>query len=830
MIAKTSQKLPGAAQSLSDTASEDRFLPASTGFGEILKREIPKDRQADQELWPSSEKTALREKAGSAPARVERNDSAEKARRLEFVPQSARPERSLENDRADRSDRSEAADRPDRADRWDRSEAANRPERSKTESRPERGGDNETKENEGNSGSRKRKRMNDGSSAYPQGDFSFLAQPFAPQVSSSLYTSATQIARSPLFISSDLKSSELLSSDPAQILGSDLQALLEVSPGGDTTRTGLFQNTPNLLGASPHSSLESLNSQTQLGFGPGTAAAGSLVGPSFGTPSPAKAFALQNFGWDIKEQYDPSFVWNEGAWDQSTEAGSLGSAFGSVFHLKKQETAVPHSQSQAFSELSAQLELMLQSQEAEQSLGASQNQNPDIWASQNEALGLASLASLAPKGTAGSAHEFGNKTPDDPALASQVGAGGFPVFFESLTDSPLLSQSSADQTASGVGALAGKDSLSGISVLNSGTGSPSHGEALHFKTLQSANSLLGAETNRKLSELTNALKTGDTKWSEASLPLGSQSLINSSSAPLGASTFLSGTSEGAQSGLSDRSALGALGLSSGGSMKSADNQNSQQGQSEQGSSGRFLGMGALDRKEPSQLSSSDRADAGAFSDALSNSVGSSSTNNRRDLTSSSVANAPLEKLSKATFERIQDHAEALQARGSGLAKIQITDPMLGSVNLQVAVGNDGRVHVKISSDNEKVKSALEKGSEELKSSLQNQNITLGEFRVVTEAKSVSNSSDLRQPFQQNQNPQEGRGFSGFGQGQNPSGRGSQGGFAEGDSSSRRNTSSQGRLSGLGSGGQKRNIGDNSAEFPRQNGVVRGANGSLKVSA
>lgn len=183
-------------------------------------------------------------------------------------------------------------------------------------------------------------------------------------------------------------------------------------------------------------------------------------------------------------------------------------------------------------------------------------------------------------------------------------------------------------------------------------------------------------------------------------------------------------------------------------------------------------------------------------------------------------------LTKAAFSRAQGLSDELQARGGGMARVQIRDSRLGVVALKVNMGAERTVHIEISASDETIKRELEKGVDELKASLDRQSLALGDVKIISDAKLAGNDSQQQgERGQRNPDPQgspfQQGGQSPQGQGQRPSHQQGEAwaGNAFGSVPSAANPSRQ-----------KRSENHNSAGIDRQKIVNRGANGSLKVIA
>lgn len=112
-------------------------------------------------------------------------------------------------------------------------------------------------------------------------------------------------------------------------------------------------------------------------------------------------------------------------------------------------------------------------------------------------------------------------------------------------------------------------------------------------------------------------------------------------------------------------------------------------------------------------------------------------------------------LARGTLERTRNMAIQLQGRG-GIAKIQITDAKVGSVNLEIRVEQGNKVFVEIRSGNQKLKEELRENIEALKRSFEDNRMSLAEvkFTVENAAMQSSASSNTQQNSQQNNNSRQ----------------------------------------------------------------------------
>lgn len=96
-------------------------------------------------------------------------------------------------------------------------------------------------------------------------------------------------------------------------------------------------------------------------------------------------------------------------------------------------------------------------------------------------------------------------------------------------------------------------------------------------------------------------------------------------------------------------------------------------------------------------------------------------------------------ISSATRRAI-DLSNQLQAKGGGIAKVQIQDDKLGTIELNIQMKKDNSVSMEIKASDSNLKTVLENNSDTLKKTLDSQNISLTEFKVTTlETKSIHNT-------------------------------------------------------------------------------------------
>ncbi|MCA2960531.1 MAG: flagellar hook-length control protein FliK [Silvanigrellales bacterium] len=177
-------------------------------------------------------------------------------------------------------------------------------------------------------------------------------------------------------------------------------------------------------------------------------------------------------------------------------------------------------------------------------------------------------------------------------------------------------------------------------------------------------------------------------------------------------------------------------------------------------------------------------------------------------------------ISQAALARIEDRALELQARGGGLAKVQIRDARLGQVELRVNMNGEGRIQVEIAAEDPEVRKELEKGIDELRANLERNNLAVGDVKVLSESQrsnSQQNGNEQKNPWQQGnyqQSAQDGRGNGGHQQGE----KATEWAFGGNGNTTRDSL------------GKKGSEGENPAPSLRQRIVQRGENGSLKVFA
>ncbi|WGL60350.1 flagellar hook-length control protein FliK [Pigmentibacter sp. JX0631] len=96
-------------------------------------------------------------------------------------------------------------------------------------------------------------------------------------------------------------------------------------------------------------------------------------------------------------------------------------------------------------------------------------------------------------------------------------------------------------------------------------------------------------------------------------------------------------------------------------------------------------------------------------------------------------------ISSATRRAI-DLSNQLQARGGGVAKVQIQDEKLGTIELNIQMKKDNSVSMEIKASDSNLKTVLENNSDSLKKALDSQNISLTDFKVTSlETKTVHNT-------------------------------------------------------------------------------------------
>ena len=202
--------------------------------------------------------------------------------------------------------------------------------------------------------------------------------------------------------------------------------------------------------------------------------------------------------------------------------------------------------------------------------------------------------------------------------------------------------------------------------------------------------------------------------------------------------------------------------------------------------------------------------------------------------SSGISAGEARAISQAAVTRAQDLTAELQAKGGGTAKVQIRDGKLGVIDLKINMGIENKVYIEISSNNEKIKAELEKGLDELKRSLDKQNLTLADFKLVSSANSASsdfqssqdnsnNSNRGQENNQPQQQQQQQNNFFGSSTNSGSSGNSNFGQNGWQDSGTRFENPAQYSR-------QKGTEASSSAASDRHKNVQRGANGSLKVFA
>ena len=155
-----------------------------------------------------------------------------------------------------------------------------------------------------------------------------------------------------------------------------------------------------------------------------------------------------------------------------------------------------------------------------------------------------------------------------------------------------------------------------------------------------------------------------------------------------------------------------------------------------------------------------------------------------------------------------------------MAKVVIRDVRLGEVDLRVNMNGEGRIQVEINAADPRVREELEKGIEDLRSSLEKSHLSVADIKVTGEARKADTGSGEgapRDPWQQGQSQQ------GMLGGSRQQGNTPQDGSQDWAFGSPQQGSSAG-------GGKKSSPVDNPAPALRQRIVQRGENGSLKVFA
>ncbi len=184
-------------------------------------------------------------------------------------------------------------------------------------------------------------------------------------------------------------------------------------------------------------------------------------------------------------------------------------------------------------------------------------------------------------------------------------------------------------------------------------------------------------------------------------------------------------------------------------------------------------------------------------------------------------------LAQAAFDRIQNLSQQLQVRGGGLARVEIRDAQLGVVNLSVRMGIENKLSIEINTADPLVKAELDKGIESLKKSLTDQRFSIAELNVVTDPSRLKAPDSSGAASQQNQSQNQQQNLFGQ-QSQNQKQNSFYGQNSQQNNNWQQNIPlTENQLNGR----QKLSIndGENYANA-RQKNIVRGANGSLKVTA
>lgn len=291
------------------------------------------------------------------------------------------------------------------------------------------------------------------------------------------------------------------------------------------------------------------------------------------------------------------------------------------------------------------------------------------------------------------------------------------------------------------------------------------------------------------------------------------------------------------SAFSENSAIGAfdssqgsdLGFEKGYERSSAQNftqnfgqsfgeQREGRGQHDQGSQFQNS-LGALGTRD--SLATDKRQDASSFGLPLAarlNDSGLETKGDGRGIRGSDPA--LVRNISKAALSRIEDRALELQARGGGLAKVQIRDSKLGEVELRINMNGQGRIQVEMTAADAEVRKELEKGIDELRANLERNNLSVSDVKVVAEAQKTSSESNNSE---QKNSQQHTANQNAFQQGQGNDRR--SGGDQPGEWAMANGTTATRDASG-----KKLPALDNPAPSLRQRIVQRGENGSLKVFA
>ena len=213
-----------------------------------------------------------------------------------------------------------------------------------------------------------------------------------------------------------------------------------------------------------------------------------------------------------------------------------------------------------------------------------------------------------------------------------------------------------------------------------------------------------------------------------------------------------------------------------------------------------------------------------------NTTGLQNTHFSKEISSNPIINNVTDSsrpLAQAAFDRIQNLSQQLQVRGGGLARVEIRDAQLGVVNLSVRMGIENKLSIEINTADPRVKAELDKGIESLKKSLTDQRFSIAELNVVTDPSRLKSPDSSGAASQQNQSQNQQQNL--FGQ---QSQHQKQNSFYGQNSQQNNNWQQNIPLAENQLNGRQKlsiNDGENYANA-RQKNIVRGANGSLKVTA
>lgn len=135
------------------------------------------------------------------------------------------------------------------------------------------------------------------------------------------------------------------------------------------------------------------------------------------------------------------------------------------------------------------------------------------------------------------------------------------------------------------------------------------------------------------------------------------------------------------------------------------------------------------------------------------------TNNGETWTHSDIVKTDINNTTTTAEPKKIDHvvskvielSDQLKAAQGGVAKLQIQDPHLGKIDLQIDMKHNNAINVSIQAEHEHVKKHIEDKVDSLKQSLDSQKINLTDFKVTLVDKPNNISSQLNQENQNNQN-------------------------------------------------------------------------------